>query len=311
MLATASASDPAPASGVAITRCALDPASPPTQFIEMPACSGLSTEAPGVHTFYAASQDAAGNVEPVVVRRTFTIVATPDTTITSGPTGVAVSVPGFTFTSNVPGSRFECRIDSGPFVPCSSSVLPYKPYGLSQGDHTLFVRATSPDGLVDPTPAARQFTLGEQKISRGCSFRFPFGASDKYCVAKRAICPVGSVCIRTGEVDVFQDDNGISYGAIVSYAASEIGGSPNKPGNVDYGCSVPQTSFLHNRRCPVTKTDAVIGKGQAFATVCGIYNNFKGPNASPGPDDARGLTCEADFTIRPATALEAGAIGEA
>jgi hypothetical protein len=69
--ATVSASDQAGGSGVAETRCLLDPASPPASFDAIPAgCAytgpGAEITSDGVHTLYAASKDAAGNKEPPV-----------------------------------------------------------------------------------------------------------------------------------------------------------------------------------------------------------------------------------------------------
>jgi hypothetical protein len=56
----------------------------------------------------------------------------------------------FTFSSNEAGSRFECKLDKGPFRACSS---PYrKKVGL--GSHEFQVRAVDPQGGVDQTPAA-------------------------------------------------------------------------------------------------------------------------------------------------------------
>jgi probable HAF family extracellular repeat protein len=69
--ATVSASDQAGGSGVAETRCVLDPASPPASFDDFPAgCAytgaGAEITTDGVHTLYAASKDAAGNKETPV-----------------------------------------------------------------------------------------------------------------------------------------------------------------------------------------------------------------------------------------------------
>ena len=44
----------------------------------------------------------------------------PETTIESGPSGTITDpTPTFTFSSDEPGSTFECRIDSDPFAACS------------------------------------------------------------------------------------------------------------------------------------------------------------------------------------------------
>ena len=66
--ATISASDDS-GSGVAETRCVLDPASPPDSFDDLPSSpcpylgSGASVSSEGQHTLYAASKDEAGNKE--------------------------------------------------------------------------------------------------------------------------------------------------------------------------------------------------------------------------------------------------------
>ncbi len=79
----------------------------------------------------------------------------PDTEIVSGPPPVAPENVTFTFRSNEPGT-FECQIDSEAWTPCST---PKSYVGLAAGDHVFRVRAIDRGGLVDPTPAERQFTV--------------------------------------------------------------------------------------------------------------------------------------------------------
>jgi hypothetical protein len=75
---TASAVDVASFSGVAETRCVLDPTTAPASFDELPAanCAGLTATSEGLHVFYAASQDNAGNKETPVQSRTVQIDTT-------------------------------------------------------------------------------------------------------------------------------------------------------------------------------------------------------------------------------------------
>jgi len=81
----------------------------------------------------------------------------PDTTITAGPPPSTTSTEAsFSFQSSEAGSAFECRLDGGAFGPCAS---PRSFSGLTPGDHTFEVRATDPSGNVDPTPAARSWTV--------------------------------------------------------------------------------------------------------------------------------------------------------
>lgn len=313
----ADVTDPALSSGIRNKFCVVDPPTPPTTFgaFGSQPC-GVAVTAIGNHTAYAVANDEAGNAS-AIVSATFSIVAAPDTIITEGPSGVVFSVPSFRFTSNVAGSRFECRIDSGPYTACSSAILAHKVFGLSQGAHTFEVRAIGPDGLVDPSPASRTFTLGTQALDGGCSFRFPFRGNDDDlgCVAKRAVCPLGSVCTRVGEVTVVNEDIGISYAGVVGYPKSELipRGSTTEPASVDYDCWAPSLGgTFTGPPCPVSWTNTVIGNNQPIAVVCGTYRfgSYSGAATPlPGPDEARGIICDGTITIRPATALEAGATG--
>jgi hypothetical protein len=54
-----------------------------------------------------------------------------------------------TFASTEPGSTFECRLDTGGFLPCAS---PYRKR-IAAGVHRIEVRAIDPAGNVDPSPA--------------------------------------------------------------------------------------------------------------------------------------------------------------
>lgn len=68
-------------------------------------------------------------------------------TAASAATGPTAS---FGFGSSVAGSTFECSLDGGPWLACSS---PQTYTGLVEGPHTFAVRSISPSGVVDPTPA--------------------------------------------------------------------------------------------------------------------------------------------------------------
>src|SRR4029079_13374587 len=64
--------------------------------------------------------------------------------------------PTFTFSSNESGATFQCRIDSAAFASCTS---PLQTAPLSDGSHTLEVRAIDAAGNVDATPDARTFRV--------------------------------------------------------------------------------------------------------------------------------------------------------
>jgi hypothetical protein len=82
----------------------------------------------------------------------------PDTTITFGPEGwTNLTRPVYGYESDNPEAYFECRLDSGPFEPCGPAtyeVLEGHPGAeLSEGTHTIEVRAVGPNREADPTPA--------------------------------------------------------------------------------------------------------------------------------------------------------------
>ena len=92
----------------------------------------------------------------------------PETQIDSGPTGLTSDpAPTFTFSSDEPGSSFECRLypagDPPPgFAACSGPGDEHTPGALADDTHVFEVRATDPDANVDATPASRTFTVDTQ-----------------------------------------------------------------------------------------------------------------------------------------------------
>jgi thermitase len=83
----------------------------------------------------------------------------PQTTIDSGPSGTVNSgTATFTFSASESGSTFECRLDGGVWVACTS---PKQYTGLPNGSHTFEVRATDSASNVDLTPASRTWTIND------------------------------------------------------------------------------------------------------------------------------------------------------
>jgi hypothetical protein len=81
----------------------------------------------------------------------------PNTSITSGPaSSTTAKTANFTFSSSERRSTFECKLDSGSYGAC---VSPKAYSGLGLGSHRFSVRAKDRTGNVDPTPAARSWTV--------------------------------------------------------------------------------------------------------------------------------------------------------
>jgi hypothetical protein len=99
--------------------------------------------------------DVAGNPLVLDYVWTFTTVSVdidpPDTSISSGPVDPTNAISAnFVFTSNEPGSIFECKLDGGVSDTCTS---PHVLSTLLEGSHTFEVTATDIAGNTDPTPA--------------------------------------------------------------------------------------------------------------------------------------------------------------
>ena len=87
-------------------------------------------------------------------------IAPPDTTITSGPSGdTATTSPQFGYSSNESTAGFECKLTpvESNWTACNTSPKSYS--SLAEGDYTFNVRAKDDDGIVDPAPATRSFTV--------------------------------------------------------------------------------------------------------------------------------------------------------
>ena len=77
-----------------------------------------------------------------------------DTAIDFGPTGTVRSgTATFTFSSSDENAQFECALNGGAFVACSSP----KTYYLPNRGHSFQVRAVTASGGFDATPASRSW----------------------------------------------------------------------------------------------------------------------------------------------------------
>jgi hypothetical protein len=111
--------------------------------------SGL-TEAS--HTFSVKATDPAGNTDPSPATYTWAVDLTPPNT-SLGPTVPPAISPSASATFDLSASEpstFECELDGSAWSACTT---PKTYNGLSEGNHTVQVRATDLAGNVDATPA--------------------------------------------------------------------------------------------------------------------------------------------------------------
>jgi hypothetical protein len=105
--------------------------------------SGLTA---GSHTFAVKAKDAAGNLSPAT-SYTWTVdtTAPPTSTITSSPTNPTnQTAASFSFTDTEAGVSFQCKLDLGSYVSCTSPQSYAGP--LSTGSHTFAVTAKDAAG---------------------------------------------------------------------------------------------------------------------------------------------------------------------
>jgi hypothetical protein len=115
----------------------------------------------GAHTFHVRATDPEGAVESIAASHEFDVdLTSPDTAIDSGPAeGARINdrTPTFTFSSPEAGAVFDCSVDStSDWAPCSTG---FTTDPLSEGQHTVRIRARDDATNQDATPASRTFVV--------------------------------------------------------------------------------------------------------------------------------------------------------
>lgn len=77
-----------------------------------------------------------------------------------GPNKTRNRRPKFRFTPSEPVSDVRCKVDSGPFEPCSS---PFRTKRLKPGKHTFRVRGTDQDGMTGTSQKKFKVTKKKKK----------------------------------------------------------------------------------------------------------------------------------------------------
>ncbi len=140
-----------------------------------PVASGaaIDTATPGAHNFTVTAEDDLGGestksvsysvVAPAPGPAPVPLATVPDTALGSHPKATVKTKKKkakvkFSFSSDVTGATFMCKLDKGAFAPCTSP----KSYSVKKGKHTFSVEAIGQGG-TDATPATFSFKVKKKK----------------------------------------------------------------------------------------------------------------------------------------------------
>jgi len=141
---------------VVATNCSID-ANVPVACTSPYVASALSN---GPHTFTVSVVDSLSNTDSA--SRSFVVDTTPPETMITrlGATPAITPTTDFVLTSTE-AATFECNLDNGGYSSCDAS---YTTPSLSDGPHTLLVRATDSAGNVDASPAIEDWTVDTSTV---------------------------------------------------------------------------------------------------------------------------------------------------
>ena len=310
-------------------------------------CAPAIVSEPGDYVFYAASRDAAGNVEAAVQSVRFTILPGVDVTITSGPSGATwLKQPLFGFTSSTAGATYRCHIDGDPFVTCQS---PWLATERNPGDHAFYVKAVAPDGtesivearyytIQAPTTAADEphghcavnpFLVDPDNPNGGKIIGCGFGTCPRRiaCSAAMPPCPTGALCTLRFTSHFADDDPAIRFD-LVFYCQQHPGECNNTDELNDqwrvthHFDSVRESGCLAQvlvdpRACDASSTETIVGQNRTISPTCSaqiedtLANPLKPGDVLArdfGPDSSRHLACDATESIAPASALDLASV---
>jgi len=164
-------------SGVARFECRLDGG----PFANCASPHQLSELGEGAHTFEVRAVDAAANIDATPASSSWTVDTTaPETEITDLPYSITGSTSADFELSGDDGAGsgvagFECSLDDAAYEACDDA---FTLSGLSDGLHTLRVRAVDRAGNADPTPYAWTWRVDTVAPETTVSSRPPAVTSD-------------------------------------------------------------------------------------------------------------------------------------
>ncbi len=162
----------------------------------------------GMHNFSVRAKDDAGNISAVVTYNWTIDLSAPTVRIVTSPAAFSNSSTGaFTFDGMDEGiaiSRFDCKIDSGAFVNCTS---PSTQSSLSNGTHTFQVRGYDGAGnmsapaiytwVVDTQIPIVQITSSPGKETNQTTATFQFIATDTGTGIELVECRIDSTAFQS------------------------------------------------------------------------------------------------------------------
>lgn len=258
----------------------------------------------GAHTFYVRARDAAGNVDASPAVRSWTVQApppppppadttAPETTISSGPSGVTTATEAtFSFAANEEAT-FECKLDDAGWVGCAS---PVSYANLAGGAHRFSVRATDAAGNVDSTPASGAWTVEAAAPTAGSCDQVVSSIS----AAQSALATValGSVvCLADGSYGSLslsmrrpvpgvtlraQNPGGATLGG-VSASGAGVTVERFNTGSLSVNAGADRIAYDHNS---VSGGTYVIGSATAYAKNVDLIGNVLRAASGSGEKDA-------------------------
>lgn len=145
----------------------------------------------GGHSLSVRAKDQHGFVDPTPAVRAFVVDTLPETTVLSVPSPTS-SRAVFTFTADQPAS-FECRLDGGRWVPCTS---PWTYSGLADGSHSFEVAAIDSTGNEDLSPAVVFWSIDATAPQLRLKARKRQNAVAGRGIAVAAVCPAEACTLR-------------------------------------------------------------------------------------------------------------------
>jgi Tol biopolymer transport system component len=155
----------------------------------------------GIRRGAIRATDRAGNVR--TSERVIYVNRTSNTYLRSRPARTTTSTSAsFTFSAWDTGSTYECSLDGAAFAACTS---PKSYSGLAVRNHTFTVRAKSPSGVLDATPASYTWMIQPPPAARTTLA----SVSPSSAVSNSGEAPAAST---SGRFVAFQDSAALAAG---------------------------------------------------------------------------------------------------